>query len=168
MTAKNTISTIFFAIQICVGSTMAMDVQLRIGQHDEVEGVITRENLLLIKKFIIQGGLRETYGNMYNNNPAYHTSNFRFYLNPDTGQKNINCDLDKSGFHNIAIRSTSGKILGYLTVDFQEQNTVKVRLSRPTDDLTIGQLLKFVEDALKEILEEMNQEKPNNELEVKR
>ena len=42
---------------------------------------------------------------MFNNNPHVALGNMDIYLNPDTGQQNINCDLTLSGFNNMVIRT---------------------------------------------------------------
>ncbi len=56
-----------------------------------------------IKDFILAHGDKETYGNMYNDNPHYRFEGFDAYLNPEGGQKNINCDPRLSDFDEIVI-----------------------------------------------------------------
>ena len=41
---------------------------------------------------------------MYNNNPHYSFVDFEAYLNPETGQANINCDTELSDFNELVIR----------------------------------------------------------------
>ena len=74
------------------------------------------EDLIRIQKFILKRGKTTTYCNMYNNNPAWITGGYGFYLNPDTGQANINCDPEKSGFHSLTIHDFSGGTNSYRTV----------------------------------------------------
>lgn len=143
-----------------------MDVRLRISQKGDDEKVITRDNLLKIKQAILQNGQRETYCNIYNDNPAYHTKGFQFYLNPDTGQQNVNCDPAKSDFNTLTIRSTAGGQNQYRTVEFIDQHSIYVAANWPADDLTLGQLRKFVEEALTQILSEIDQKKPDKKPEA--
>lgn len=144
--------------EVAVGKTI--DVRLRIRGKTTEEKTINRENLLRIKSFILDRGQRETYGNVYNNNPAYHTKQYDFYLNPDTGQKNINCDANKSDFNTLTIRSRSRGKDQYRTVEFIDQYTVYITASWPTDDLTVGQVRQFVEDAIEELLIDLDQKEP--------
>jgi len=43
----------------------------------------------LIKTFVLTNGDKETYSNMYNNNPHYSFDGLEAYLNPEIGQGNI-------------------------------------------------------------------------------
>ena len=161
---KSTLSfaLLLFTMSTCgeeaVGKTI--DVRLRICGKTTEEKTINRENLLRIKRFILDTGQRETYGNVYNNNPACHAKRFDFYLNPDTRQKNIDCDPNKSDFNSLTIRSKSGGKDQYRTVEFIGQHAVYITVNWPTDDLTVGQVRQFVEDAIKELLAELDQNKP--------
>jgi len=142
-------------------SADTMDLRLRIRDKSHNEKVITRANLIRIKQFILKHGLRETYCNMYNNNPAFHTKSFSFYLNPDTGQENINCDTDKSDFHTLTIRKSGGGKNQYRTVEFLDKHYIYIVVSWPTKDLTVSQAREFVIEAIKDILKEIEKEKPN-------
>ena len=138
-----------------------IDVRLRIRQHKTEENIITRENLILIQQFILKQGKHETYCNMYNNNPASQTKNYRFYLNPDTGQENINCDPMKSGFYNLTIRKSDGGMNQYRIVDFLDKHDIYITANWPTDDLAVQSIRQFVEDAMKELLDEIKNKEPN-------
>ena len=148
--SDKTLALSFLAILTCSGVALArnVDVRLRISQMEDDEKVVTRNNLLKIKQFILQNGRRETYCNKFNNNPAYHTKEFQLYLDPDAGQLNGNCDPAKSDFNTLTIRSTNGGKNQYRKVEFIDQHSIHVVASWPTDDLTVGQLRKFVEEAL--------------------
>ena len=137
-----------------------IDVRLRIRDKSSDEKVITRANLIKIKKFILKQGFRETYCNMYNNNPAYRTKNFSFYLNPDSGQENINCETAKSDFHSLTIRNPNRKNQ-YRSVEFLDKHYIYIIVSWPTKDLTVSQAREFVIETIKEILKEIEKEKPN-------
>ena len=166
--SDKTLALSFLAILTCSGVALARnaDVRLRISQMEDDEKVVTRDNLQKIKQFILQNGRRETYCNKFNNNPAYHTKEFQLYLDPDAGQLNGNCDPAKSDFNTLTIRSTNGGKNQYRKVEFIDQHSIHVVASWPTDDLTVGQLRKFVEEALTQILAEMDQKKPKNKLEA--
>ena len=138
-----------------------IDVRLRIRQKNAEKSIITRENLIKIQQFILKQGKRESYSSMYSNNPASQTKNYRFYLNPDPGQANINCDPKKSGFHNLTIRKSDGGKNQYRTVEFLDKHDVYITANWPTDDLAVQSIRKFVEDAMKELLDEIKKKKPN-------
>lgn len=138
----------------------SFNVSLRIRQRrNKDEKIITRENLIKIKQFILQHGKRKTYCSMYNNNPAYETKEYLFFLNPDTGQQNINCDPNKSDFHNLRILKVGAEKNQYRTVAFLDKHYVIVSTSWPTENLTILQIRQFVEDAMKEIETEIHKKR---------
>ena len=132
-----------------------LDVTLRIRARDSDEKTITRPNLIAIKQFILAHGKRETYSNRFSNNPAYPTARFRFYLDPDTGQKNADCDPTKSDFHTLTIRRSTGGRNQYRAIEFLGKYDIYIHSTYPSEDLTVQQLRGFVEDAMKEILEEI-------------
>ncbi|HMK48051.1 MAG TPA: hypothetical protein VK436_15630 [Methanocella sp.] len=68
---------------------------------------LTVANFQRIRRFVLSLGLRQTYCNMFNYNPYYPFTNFSLYLNPPN-QRNINCDLCRSDFPIIVIRTTTG------------------------------------------------------------
>ena len=142
-------------------STETIDFRVRIRDKSSDEKVITSANLIRIKQFILNQGLRETYCNMYNNNPAFRTKSYSFYLNPDTGPENINCETDKSDFHTLTIRKSGGGKNQYRTVEFLDKHYVYIVVSWPTKDLTVSQAREFVVEAIKDILKEIEKEKPN-------
>ncbi len=129
-----------------------LEVRMRIHQKAAEEKIINRENLIRIKQSILQNGQRTTYCNAYNNNPSQHTKRFYFYLNPDSGQNNIDCDSTKSDFNSLTIRAAGGGKNQYRTVGFIDKNYVYITANNPTDDLTVSQVRQFVEDALQEFL----------------
>jgi hypothetical protein len=140
------------AVLVCFDAgAEVLEATLRIWT-DGNEATVTRENLIAIQQFIIGRGQRETYCNMYNDNPAFHTENYSFYLNPDTGQKNLFCDLEKSGFHHLTIRRPGGGRDQYRNVDFTSEHAIYVAAVRPADDLTVGGIRQFVVEAMEEIL----------------
>ena len=129
---------------------VTVEARLRILEKDSDETIVTKANLDTIKDFILKQGFRETYCNMYGNNPAYTTANYAFYLNPDTGQENINCDLNKSDFNSLTIRSIQGGRNQYRNIEFVKE--VYVSTSWPSDELTVGQIREMATEALQEIL----------------
>jgi hypothetical protein len=54
--------------------------------------------------FVLARGDRMTWCNMYSDNPHYTFEGFDVFLDPDVGQRNINCDPAKSGFDTLVIR----------------------------------------------------------------
>ena len=136
-----------------------IDVNIRIRNDSSDEKVINRENLTLIKQLILNEGLRETYCQMYNNNPAYHTKHFSFYLNPDSGQQNINCEIDKSDFQTLVIRDPEKKNQ-YCHIAFHDEYYINISIPWPTGDLTVSQIREFAIGAIKEILSEIEEDTP--------
>lgn len=136
-------------------SAETLHVRLCVREKKADEKTITRANLIRIKRFVLRQGKRETYCNMYNNNPAYQTREYQFYLNPDSGQENSNCDPRKSDFHNLTIRRLGGGRDQYRTVEFLDKHDLFITTNWPSDDLTVRQMCGFVEDALEEILVEI-------------
>ncbi len=65
---------------------------------------LTPENFDRIVRFILERGDRLTWCNMYNLNPHLQLPGFDAFLNPDVGQRNINCDPERSGFDELVIR----------------------------------------------------------------
>ncbi|MEZ4461958.1 MAG: hypothetical protein R3E66_20005 [bacterium] len=67
--------------------------------------VLTPENFDLIRRFVLDHGDRQTYGNMYNHNPHLraHDVDIDIYLNPADGQENINCDPELGEFDTMVI-----------------------------------------------------------------
>ncbi len=66
---------------------------------------ITVEAFLKIKALVLTKGDRQTYCDMYNDNPHYGIKDFDVFLDPDTGQGNINCDKKKSDFNYMVFRT---------------------------------------------------------------
>ncbi len=161
MNARMT-ALLFLSIIACsaAGRAETMQVHVRIRQKGNEEKTVTRENLIRIKHFILKNGQRETYCNMYNDNPAHRTKEFRFYLNPDSGQQNINCDPEKSDFNSLTIRSAAGGKNQYRTVEFLDRHFIDITANWPTDDLTVSQVRQLVEEAIREILMEVDQKNP--------
>jgi hypothetical protein len=93
---------------------------------------------------------------MYNNNPFHETRNYWFFLDPDTGQENINCDPKKSGFHNLTIRKRDGGRNQYRRVEFLGKDDIYITVNWPAADLDVQEIRDFVEDAMTEILAEIN------------
>ena len=72
--------------------------------EDGTDTVLTSENFARIRQFILDQGRRATYCNMYNNNPYFPFTGFAMYLNP-TDQRNINCEIGKSEFPTLVVRT---------------------------------------------------------------
>jgi hypothetical protein len=85
------------------GSTNSNNDTISIEYH-EISNIVPLDLFETMKMFIIKKGDRETYSNMYSNNPHYSFSGFESYLNPETGQRNSYCDTSLSDFNEIVIR----------------------------------------------------------------
>ena len=135
---------------------MAKPQQMILRMEPDQSSTINHGRLTKVKQFIIQKGQRTTYCNMYGNNPSYQTSGYDFFLNPDTGQRNIDCQLDKSDFNNLTIRKLSGGQNPYRTLDFLNPHYVEIKVPWASEDLTPLEARQLVEDALLEIQIEMS------------
>ena len=74
------------------------------NEYRDITQMCSVQNFETIKNFILKNGDKQTYCNMYNNNPHFAYSYFNVYLNPEIGQANINCDPEISDFNEIVIR----------------------------------------------------------------
>ena len=123
------------------------------------DSIMSQTNLIAIQQFILKQGKRQTYCSMYNNNPFYGVDNYSFYLTPDTGQGNINCDPEKSGFHTLVIRNMDWGQDQYREIIFKNEHDINIIASWPRDDLTIERIREKTEEALKVIIAEMESKK---------
>ena len=103
---KRSLVTVLIVILVsgCSGSRDSTPTPVTKVPH-ESNGVLTAAAFNQIKDYILVHGDRHTYCNMFNNNPHVALGNMDIYLNPDTGQQNINCDLKLSGFNHMVIRT---------------------------------------------------------------
>jgi hypothetical protein len=147
-----------------------IDVSLRIdpqiypvknGEPPKLDPVLNRANLIAIKQFILKQEHKETYCNMYNNNPFFAVKNYRFYLNPDPGpnghpQFNVNCDPQKTDFHTLVIRNMDWGPDQYRHIQFKKEVPwIDITVSWPNNELNVGKIRNRAEEAVNVILEEM-------------
>ena len=104
---KQSLATILILVLIsgCSNSRESMPVQNADASPQQTDEILTAASFNQIKDHIFTHGDRQTYCNMFNNNPHVALSNMDIYLNPDNGQQNINCDLKLSGFNHMVIRT---------------------------------------------------------------
>ena len=105
---KRSLVTVLIVILVsgCSGSRDSTPAPVTEVPH-ESNGVLTAAAFNQIKDYILVHGDRQTYCNMFNNNPHVALGDMDIYLNPDTGQQNINCDLKLSDFNHMVIRTRS-------------------------------------------------------------
>ncbi|MES2932045.1 MAG: hypothetical protein V4805_00935 [Pseudomonadota bacterium] len=120
------------------------------------EPILNKTNLDRIKKFIIAGGERCVYSNMYNNSPCFKLPGFQLYLNPDPGpdgnrQWNISCDITRGDFNTIVFRRDLFSDQ-YRYVEFIKENEIKVSVDYPEEGMTQRKLRAFPEAAVLEML----------------
>jgi len=77
--------------------------------YRDITQILSVSNFESIKKYILKNGDRQTYCNMYNDNPHFSYGYFHVYLNPEIGQANIDCDPQKSDFNEIVIRDQNSE-----------------------------------------------------------
>ncbi len=159
---RRLLGLLLLTLVMCASAASAetTTVRLSIRNDRQDEKVITKANLLRVMKFILKQGKRETYCSYYSKNPAYHTKTFSFYLNPDSGQQDVDCDPAKSDFHDLTIRWHGARGLEYLHVEFIDKFYVYISADSPRDDLSVGQVRQSATAALKEILAVIEKKEP--------
>jgi len=88
---------------------------------------VTVENFRIIRSFVLKQGHRQTYCNMFNRNPHHAFSDFDVFLNPDVGQRNINCEPALSGFDALVIRDWKTEAIYYDVREDAEQGRLIVQ-----------------------------------------
>lgn len=94
------------------------------------ENFFTVENLNLIKEFILEKGDRQTYCNMFNNNPHYSFDGVDAYLNPSPSgpenhpQYNIDCDPAPSDFNILVLKTADFQY--YLIYSPSDTDSLKI------------------------------------------
>lgn len=138
--------------------TKVVSMRLQIHEDNKNNQTISLKNLTHIKRFIVDGRKKQTFCTMYNNNPYHKTSHYSFYLLPDSGQNNIDCDITKSDFNTLVIHDYNAKNDQYRKVQFFE-GQIYINSDWPIPDMTVRKVLEFTESAIMEILTEINKDK---------
>lgn len=123
--------------------------------------VLATQNFLRIKQFILTKGDRQTYCNKYNNNPHYGFSTMDIYLNPDTGQQNINCDLKLSDFNGMIVRTRD---FTYYSVNMAVKTKLSLLLRQYHSDEPAKILEAKVEECFRNALSEIEHNEQSNRL----
>lgn len=120
-------------------------------------------NYLKIKQFILTNGLSRTYCQMYNNNPYYGFTNCNAYLDPETGQANINCDRSKSGFNRLVMQQNKrpGPI-SYWDVTLNREQK-KLTVQQAWSKIPPEVLTKEVESLFRQMLVEIGNKEQSNQ-----
>jgi hypothetical protein len=99
-----------------------------------------------IRDHVLAHGDRQTYCQMYNNNPHTALGGVDIFLNPATGQENISCDPKLSGFNEVVIRTQ--KMAYYrITLD-QARSTLNCPIP---DDGKKDDLRKYIQSILADL-----------------
>ena len=121
-----------FIIALVVGlasTSLAQSNRVQVSAAEVPNGtnaILTSTNFFLIKNHIMTKGDWQTYCNMYNHNPHIQFGKINIYLNPDTGQANINCDPNLSGFNEMVIR-TEHNAYYHLTPGAEKKSGIVIR-----------------------------------------
>lgn len=162
--AKSIVAVAVLLLVVSAALAETVDVRLRIRDANAKDEV-TRANLFNVKQFILAQGLRDTYCEMYNDNPAFHTANFSFFLNPDSVTTRTNAAPHEPDFSSLTIRrQVPGKGNKYTTVEFSDTSFIYITVPAPADDLTVSDMRKVVVDAMKEILADMEKKAPEGSI----
>lgn len=106
---KNLLTLIFILSFYCCTDNNGNLIDNSSNEYLEITNEFSLQEFENIKNFVIEKGGRQTYSNMYNNNPHFSFKGFEAYLNPEIGQKNINCDPTISDFNEITLRDIDAK-----------------------------------------------------------
>ncbi len=147
---------ILLTVAIFVSLSMAREdrgpeIMARVPERSN--SIIKMANLKRIKQFILKQGLSRTYSQMYNNNPYYGFANYNAYLNPDVGQKNINCERSKSDFNHLVIQTSA---VPYRYWDIQPSENRKYLLIYQKSTIGRDALVNEVEDIFGQLLSEID------------
>lgn len=117
--------------------------------HD-ITPMITTQEFEDIKSFILNNGDRRTYCNKYNSNPHYSFDGFDVYLNPETGQANINCDPEISDFNEMVIHDQNSDPQYYHLLIVRQGDLANKQIIRATQEVQEGRvyLLNFYDDKM--------------------
>lgn len=102
-----------FLISLLVVSCTEKPEDPDYGEFREITSILSVKEFEEIKTFILSNGDQLTFCNMYNDNPHYDFGDFDAYLNPETGQQNINCDPALSDFNMLVIQDFSDSLTYY-------------------------------------------------------
>lgn len=110
-----------------------------------------------IKTYILLNGDRETFCNMYNDNPHYSFEGFEAYLNPEIGQLNINCDPELSDFNEIVIRDQNSDPQYFHLLIVRNGDLENEQIARKESNMIEGKvyLLKYYEYDLDKMAEKV-------------
>ena len=110
-----------------------------------------------IKTYILLNGDRETFCNMYNDNPHYSFEGFEAYLNPEIGQLNINCDPELSDFNEIVIRDQNSDPQYFHILIVRNGDLENEQIARKESNMIEGKvyLLKYYEYDLDKMAEKV-------------
>ena len=115
--------------------------------------VVTTENFVRLRRFIIAQGRRRTYCSAFNYNPYFPFTRFNLYLNP-ADQRNINCEIRKSDFPTLVIQTCEPGPYRYWHVHLDEDRQF-LRMESPyanaEADALREQVASFFEQAQAEI-----------------
>ncbi|MCF8358391.1 MAG: hypothetical protein K9H26_06505 [Prolixibacteraceae bacterium] len=122
-----------------------------------------------VQEFVFENGDRQTYCNLYNDNPHFSFNGFEVYLDPETGQENMNCDPEISDFNQIVIVDLdvslqyyrllivregdleNGKIFFSVPEGIEENKIYLVNTDQKDVDLMIKNVLELIEKIKEEI-----------------
>jgi len=107
------------------------------------EAILTAASFIRIRDFVLEHGDRQTYCNMYNHNPHASFNNIDIYLNPDTGQQNINCDPKLSGFNNMVVRTREPWIYYRLSLNMKDTGP-DLEITKDTDQDNLRRIFQSV------------------------
>jgi len=147
-------------VLFCVGCKEKKSVPVSSSSSCEIHNgdseVLTVENFLRIKEFVLSHGDRQNCGNAFNNNPHYRFSEFDLCLNPENGQENINCDPNLSDFNQMVFsisEPSSGNSHYYITVPSAEKDLLCLQRHyvQITDDVLKASTEEYFQKMLTEI-----------------
>lgn len=151
------ISFTFFSLAMCT----AKDKR---PESIDISNSCSVEQFNEIVHFILQKGQRQTYGNMYNNNPFYQFGKIEVYLNPKRQFPSKEEEKEPSTYTSILFvdRNARGEKHIFMYSDIRKDDEAKkiyLDSEMYETEETMQQRYKIVETYLQKILREINPDK---------
>jgi hypothetical protein len=127
------------------------------GDFLDITHMLNYNHFENIKTFILSNGDKETFCNMYSNNPHFSFTGFEAYLNPEIGQLNINCDPELSDFNEIVIRDQASDPQYFYLIIVRNGDLENEHIIRKSSGMIEGKiyLMKYYEYNLDKMAEKV-------------
>ncbi len=153
--AKNPFFSVVFLVLVfwqVSASARVASVTVRLTSSGDAEEVVTRENLISIKRFVFEVGELEFASSRYGPVPTVHTDRFVYSLVPFDPFSALAKPQDGSDYGELRIRRP-GHRDQYRYIDFEQPKSIYVRAPNPDGGLSVFEVSQFVREAILEVLD---------------